>query len=80
MHTSTESTPGAPYSSRKLDVLLHDRNSLCMNSAQIRIFKQVYHESLATLLQRLDRLRLPAESLAVYGDHREGYLADLKSD
>jgi len=50
-----------------------------MYSAQIRILKQVDHESLATLLQRLDRLRLPAERLAVCGDHREGYLTDLDS-
>ncbi|KAF3403487.1 hypothetical protein F1880_009584 [Penicillium rolfsii] len=59
--SSTKTSPNAPNPPRKLNVLLHDRNALRMNSTQIRILEKMHHERLGSFLQGLDRVRLPAQ-------------------
>lgn len=48
-----------------------------MDSAQVRVLEQVHQEGLCALLQRLDRLRLPAQAVAANRHEREGDFADL---
>lgn len=38
----------------------------------------MHHESFRCLLQRLNRLALPAQGLAVYGEEVEAYFANLE--
>ena len=45
-------------SPRQLNILGHDGNPLGMNGAQIRVFEEANHVSLARLLNRENRLRL----------------------
>ena len=48
-----------------------------MYGAEIGILEQMHHERLGTFLKRLDRLRLPAERLAVDRNHGHRDLANL---
>ena len=56
----TASVSGAltANSPRQLNILGHDGNPLGVNGAQIRVFEEADHVSLARLLNREDRLRL----------------------
>jgi hypothetical protein len=38
----SSTSPDTSYSSRQLDILLHDRNSLGVYGAKIRVLEQVY--------------------------------------
>ena len=49
-----------------------------MYGAEIGILEQMHHERLGTFLKRLDRLRLPAERLAVDRHHGQRDLANLR--
>jgi hypothetical protein len=51
----------ASYPPCKLYVLLHNRNSLGVNRAQIRILEEMDHECFGRLLQCLNCLALPSE-------------------
>lgn len=57
---STETTPSASDSPRKLYVLLHNRNPLSMNRAKIGVLKKMYKEGFGCFLESLYRLRLPS--------------------
>lgn len=56
----TQAAPSAADASCKLDVLLHDGDTFCVNGAQVCILEQMYHVRLGRLLQRLERLALEA--------------------
>lgn len=48
--SSTKTTPGATYPSCKLNILLHNRNTLRVNSAQIRILEKMDQKCLRSFL------------------------------
>ncbi len=48
-----------------------------MDGAQVRVFEEVDQEGLGGFLERLDRLALPAQGVAVHGDEFEGGFAHL---
>lgn len=58
---SSKPTPNPPNPPRKLNILLHDSHTLRMDSTEIGILKKMHQESLRSFLQRLDRMRLPAQ-------------------
>lgn len=60
-HNSTKSTPHTANSPRKLDILLHNGNPLRVYCAEVRILEEMNKESLSSLLQGLDSMRLPAQ-------------------
>jgi hypothetical protein len=72
----TGPAPDASYPPGQLDVLLHDGDALGVDGAEVRVLKQVHQEGLGRLLQRQNRLRLPAQLLARW-PAIQGYLADL---
>lgn len=74
---SSQTTPRAPDPSSQLDILLHYRNPLGVNGAQIAVFEQMHHERFGGLLERLYGLALPAQGVAADGDLREADFADL---
>ena len=69
--------PRTSYPSRELDVLLHYRDPFGVDGAQVRVFEQVHHERLGGFLERLYRLALPAQGVAVDGEEGETDFADL---
>lgn len=58
---SPQPTPRPPQPPRQLNILLHDRDALGVDGAQIGVLKQVHEKRLGGLLQRHDGLALPAE-------------------
>lgn len=57
---STQTSPNTSNSPRKLNILLHNCDTLSMNGAQVRVLEQMNHKRLGRFLQRLNRMRLPA--------------------
>lgn len=59
---SSQSTPTTTNPPRKLEILLHDSNTLGMYSTQICVFKEMDQESFRGFLEGHDGLRLPADA------------------
>jgi len=68
----------APYASCKLDILDHNCYPLCVDRTQVGVLKEVHKVVLASLLQCLKSLRLPA--LIAFCRCRVVRLSDLTHD
>ena len=77
----TQAAPQAPNPPSQLQILLHNRDPLCVDGKQIRILKQMYQVRFRCLLQRQDRRALPPQlncSASSYNAHfRSVVLRDL---
>lgn len=60
---SPQPPPRAPQPPRQLNILLHNRDSLRMDGAQVCVLEQMHEKRLSGLLQRHDGLALPAKLL-----------------
>jgi hypothetical protein len=75
--SSAKTTPSPANPTRKLDILLHYRNSFGVDGAKIRVFEQVNQKGLSSFLERLDCMRLPSQLGAnVCGEDVESNFAD----
>lgn len=62
-----QTTPDTTDSPSKLDIFLHDGDTLRMQGAQVRVFEKVDKESLCSFLEGLNGMRLPAQLRANIG-------------
>ncbi|KAL1836679.1 hypothetical protein VTJ49DRAFT_4789 [Mycothermus thermophilus] len=69
--------PDAAYPPGELDVLLHNRDTLGVDGAQVGVFKEVDEEGLGGLLEGQNGLRLPPQLLGG-GLELESDFSDLK--
>ena len=74
---SSEPSPSSSYPPRQLDVLLHNRHALRVNSAKIRVLEKMHQKRFCGLLQRLNRLRLPSHNPGADGSHIKSNLSHL---
>lgn len=73
----SETAPRPPQPPCQLHVLRHERNTLGMDSAQVRVLEQVHKERLRRLLQSQDGRGLPPQLTRPTGREVEGDFADL---
>lgn len=74
---SSQSAPRPPQPPCQLHILRHERNALSVDSAQIRVLKQMDQESLSRLLKRKNGRRLPPQLARSTGRQVRRDFADL---